>query len=94
MSRQLAVRFSDEEIGCLDEIVEAGDAESRSAAIRAALAYFMEGRRVKYLADRDRLAYERDPQPDVDHVWSTAAAIGMIEAEDWSEWYPATRGLE
>jgi hypothetical protein len=93
MSVQLAVRFSDDEISQLDEIVGAGDAESRSAALRIALAYFVDGRRIKQLVERDRLAYERDPQKDVDHVWSTAAAISMIEAEDWSAWYPSTSEL-
>jgi Arc/MetJ-type ribon-helix-helix transcriptional regulator len=94
MSAQLAVRFSDEEIRQLDEIVSAGDAESRSAALRIALAAFVDGRRIKQLVERDRRAYERDPQKDVDHVWSTAAAISMIEAEDWSAWYPSTSELD
>jgi hypothetical protein len=40
--------------------------------------------------DEDARAYEALPQTDDEHAPSTAAAIEMIEAEDWSEWYPAS----
>ncbi len=92
MATQLAVRFSDEEIAVLDEVVRAGEADSRSAAVRLALAHLAEVRRVLRLAERDEAAYAAHPQLDSEHVWSTAAATAMIEAEDWNEWYPPSVG--
>lgn len=92
MATQLAVRFSDEEIAVLDELVQAGKADNRSAAVRFALEYLSEVRRLQRVAERDKAVYEAQPQLESEHAWSTAAAIAMIDAEDWSEWYPPSVG--
>ena len=73
MSRQLAFRLSEEEIGILDELVRQGLAADRTAALRRALA--AEARRMA--AEHDARIYaQTEPDEEMTALasWATAQA--------------------
>lgn len=83
MTTPVPTRFSTEELALIDELVEAGVGESRSAVIR---------RGVRHLADAVRRAevgraiarsYEEQPQSVEDDELAMASAIALTEAEPW-----------
>lgn len=83
MTTPVPTRFSIEELALIDELVEAGLGESRSAVIR---------RSVRHLADAVRRAevgraiarsYEEQPQSVEDDELAMASAIALTEAEPW-----------
>lgn len=83
MTTPVPTRFSIEELALIDELVEAGVGESRSAVIR---------RGVRHLADAVRRAevgraiarsYEEQPQSVDDDELAMASAIALTEAEPW-----------
>ena len=79
----MPTRFTDDELALIDELVDSGIAESRSAVIR---------RGVHHLADsvgRARVgasiaaSYREQPQAPEDDELAMASAIAMTEAEPW-----------
>jgi len=83
MTTPVPTRFTDAELALIDELVEVGVGESRSAVIR-------EG--VRHLADavhRGRVgtsiaqSYREHPQGSEDDDLAMANAIALTEAEPW-----------
>ncbi|MGI8793732.1 MAG: hypothetical protein ACR2H3_11240 [Acidimicrobiales bacterium] len=83
MTTPIPTRFTDDELQLIDELVEEGIGETRSAVIR---------RGVHYLADSVRRAgvgadiaksYRDSPQTPADDDLAMANAIGLTEAEPW-----------
>ena len=76
-------RFSDEEITLIDDLVEHGVADSRSAVIRRAVHYLAD------LVHRARVgpdvaaSYRELPQTPEDDDLAMANTIAMTEAEPW-----------
>ncbi len=63
MTRQIAVRLSDELVDFLDRIVESGDERSRAAVVTRAL----ERERRRMIAAQDaRILAESGPDPDLE----------------------------
>ena len=83
MTTPVPTRFSDEELSLIDDLVEQGVGDSRSAVIRQG---------VHQLADRVRRArvgadiaasYRAHPQTPEDDDLAMANATAMTEAEPW-----------
>jgi Arc/MetJ-type ribon-helix-helix transcriptional regulator len=74
MSKQIAVRLSDDLVEFLDEIVESGRQRSRAAVVASALA--RERRRLTAERDAEILAAS-GPDPDLAGLAEHAAGIGV-----------------
>ena len=83
MTTPVPTRFTDAELALIDELVEDGVGESRSAVIRKG---------VRHLADavhRDRVgtsiarSYREHPQGSEDDNLAMANAVALTEAEPW-----------
>jgi Arc/MetJ-type ribon-helix-helix transcriptional regulator len=83
MTTPVPTRFTDDELALIDELVEQGLGDSRSAVIR---------RGVRHLADTVRRArvgaaiatsYRERPQSPDDDGLAMASAIALTEAEPW-----------
>jgi Arc/MetJ-type ribon-helix-helix transcriptional regulator len=83
MTTPVPTRFTDDELALIDELVNQGIGESRSAVIRQG---------VHHLADsvrRDRVgaaiaeSYRKRPQTSDDDELAMANAIALTEAEPW-----------
>ncbi|MEX1009316.1 MAG: hypothetical protein WD271_15965 [Acidimicrobiia bacterium] len=83
MTTPVPTRFTDEELALIDELVDVGIGDSRSAVIR---------RGVHHLADAVRRAgvgaaivqsYTKQPQTLDDNELAMASAIALTEAEPW-----------
>jgi Arc/MetJ-type ribon-helix-helix transcriptional regulator len=76
-------RFSDEEIGLLDELVAAGIGETRSAVVREAVVRLADA--VRRAEDGAAIAasYRDSPQSADEDQLALANAIAMTEAEPW-----------
>ena len=83
MTTPVPTRFTDEELALIDDLVDEGIGESRSAVIR---------RGVHHLADsvgRARVggaiaqSYRERPQASEDDELAMASAIAMTAAEPW-----------
>ena len=82
-STQLAVRVPADRLRALDEAVEAGDAESRSAAIVAALDEWIDRRRRRMVGEMIVAEYIRLPQRAEEIGWIREASEASIAAEPW-----------
>ena len=78
---QLVTRVDDELVAQLDEIVESGEAESRSDAVRRALEAMIERRRRRLEAIAE--AYRRIPETDDELRWADQSTRSMIAEEPW-----------
>ena len=76
-------RFSDEEIGLLDELVAAGIGETRSAVVREAVVRLADT--VRRAEDGATIAasYQERPQSTDEDQLALANAIAMTETEPW-----------
>jgi Arc/MetJ-type ribon-helix-helix transcriptional regulator len=83
MTTPVPTRFTDDELALIDDLVNQGIRDSRSAVIR---------RGVHHLADLVRRArvgadiaasYREHPQTPEDDELAMASAIAMTEAEPW-----------
>ena len=83
MTTPVPTRFSEEEIGLLDELVAAGIGDNRSAVVRAAVVRLADA--VRRAEDGGSIAasYQALPQSADDDQLALANAIAMTEAEPW-----------
>ena len=83
MTTPVPTRFSDEEIGLLDELVAAGIGGTRSAVVREAVVRLADTvRRAQDGATIARFYQERAQSADEGQL-ALANAIAMTEAEPW-----------
>lgn len=83
MTVPVPTRFSEEEVGLLDELVAAGVGENRSAVVRKAVLRLVDA--VRRAADGASIAdsYREVPQSPDDDQLALANAMAMTEAEPW-----------
>jgi Arc/MetJ-type ribon-helix-helix transcriptional regulator len=67
----------------VDALVEDGDADSRSDAVRIALRELLDRRRRARVAEQIVRSYEQRPQTQEEVCWSDAATAAMIAEEPW-----------
>ena len=83
MTTPVPTRFSDEELALIDDLVEQGVGESRSAVIRRGVHHLADAvRRARVGADI-AASYRECPQTPEDDDLAMANAIAMTEAEPW-----------
>ena len=83
MTIQVPTRFRAPEVQALDELVADGVAESRSDAIRLAVARLYDEHRRRKIGEAIAEAYRAVPQTAHDDAWAMASAIALTEAEPW-----------
>ncbi len=80
---QLVTQVDDKLVVQLDEMVEGGEVESRSDAVRRALETMIADRRRRLVAEATVEAYRRVPQTAEELREADAAARDMIADEPW-----------
>lgn len=83
MTIQVAVRFADDELATLDELVSDGVAPTRSDVLRMALAELADRARRRRVAEAIIQSYRDTPPTDEEDAWAAANAHRMVEAEPW-----------
>jgi len=80
---QLVTRIPDDLVAQLDALVAEGVVESRSDAVRQALAEMIDRHRRRRHAEADIAAYTAQPQTEEELAGVDEAARRMIEEEPW-----------
>ena len=80
---QLVARVDDDLVAALDELVESGEAESRSEAVRHALEAMVEQRRRRLVGEAIAEAYRRIPETSEELRWADESTRSMIAEEPW-----------
>jgi Arc/MetJ-type ribon-helix-helix transcriptional regulator len=80
---QLVTRVDDELLRQVDSLIADGTSESRSDAVRDALALWIRHSKREAQNARTVAAYTAQPQTNDEIGWSDEAAIQMIETEPW-----------
>ncbi len=91
MSTQMAIRFADEDVRMLDDMVAAGVGASRTEIVRLALARFVGDERRRQAAAAEAAMWAEFPETLDELERSRANAITYCAAEDWSSLYPPER---
>lgn len=80
---QLVARIDDRLLAQLDELVESGDVQSRSDAVRRALEEMFERRRRRKVGETIVDGYRRIPESDDELNWAAQSTQAMIAEEPW-----------
>lgn len=80
---QIIARIDSDLADRIDELIAAGEVESRSDAVRRGLHALIERTRRRRTADAIVAGYTRQPQQDDDGLWADEATAAMIAAEPW-----------
>jgi len=80
---QVVTRVPEDVLRELDKLVESGDFESRSDAVREALLQLIDKHRREQIGRQIVKGYKRIPQTDDEVLWAEAATEAMIEEEPW-----------
>ena len=83
MTTPVPTRFTDDELALIDELVDSGIADSRSAVIRRGVHYLAESVRRARVGASIASSYREQPQAPEDDELAMASAIAMTEAEPW-----------
>ncbi len=83
MTTPVPTRFSDEEIALIDDLIEQGVADNRSAVIRRAIHNLADLVRRARVGTDIAASYRELPQTREDDDLAMANAIAMTEAEPW-----------
>lgn len=83
---QLVARVDDELVARLDEIVESGEAESRSEVVRRALEALIDRRRRRLVGEAIAEAYRRIPETPEELRWADESTRSLIAEEPWERW--------
>jgi len=83
MTTPVPTRFTDDELALIDELVDSGVAESRSAVIRQGVHHLAESVRRARVGAAIAASYRDLPQTPGDDELAMANAIAMTEAEPW-----------
>lgn len=79
----IPTRFSDDEIALIDQLVDAGLGDSRSAVIRRGIHVLADATRRAQIGHAIATSYREQPQTPEDDELAMASAIAMTEAEPW-----------
>lgn len=85
MSLQIAVRIPDEDLAALDDIVARGTFPNRAAAVREALARFLQSERRHEIDESYRRGYGAYPQEEWVGEAGLTAFASLVEAEEAGE---------
>lgn len=83
MTTPVPTRFTDEELALIDELVEGGIGDSRSAVIRRGVHYLADSVRRARVGATIAQSYRERPQTPEDDELAMASAIAITEAEPW-----------
>jgi len=83
MTTPVPTRFSDEELALIDELVDEGVGENRSAVIRQGVHHLADAVRRANVGAALATSYRQQPQTSDDDALAMASAIAMTEAEPW-----------
>ena len=83
MTTPVPTRFTDEELALIDELVDLGIAETRSAVIRRGVRDLAESVRRSRVGASIAASYREQPQTPEDDELAMASATAMTEAEPW-----------
>lgn len=83
MSTPVPTRFSEDELAMIDQLVDQGVADSRSAVIRQGVHHLVESVRRALVGETIAASYRELPQTDDDNELAMANAMAMTEAESW-----------
>ena len=83
MTTPVPTRFTDEELALIDQLVDRGVADSRSAVIRRGVHHLADSVHRAQVGEAIAAAYRAVPQTREDDELAMANAIAMTEAEPW-----------
>lgn len=83
MTTPVPTRFSDDELALIDELVDRGVGDSRSAVIRRGVHHLADSVRRAQVGAAIAASYQARPQTAADDDLAMASAIAMTEAEPW-----------
>ena len=83
MTTPVPTRFSDDELALIDELVDEGVGESRSAVIRQGVHHLADAVRRASVGAAIATSYRDVPQSSEDDDLAMASAIAITEAEPW-----------
>jgi Arc/MetJ-type ribon-helix-helix transcriptional regulator len=83
MTTPVPTRFSDEELAMIDQLVDHGVADSRSAVIRRGVHQLVDSVRRAQVGETIAASYRESPQTEDENELALANAIAMTEAESW-----------
>ncbi len=83
MTRPVPTRFTDDELALIDELVDEGIGDSRSAVIRRGVHLLGDSVRRARVGASIAHSYRELPQTTEDDDLAMASAIAMTEAEPW-----------
>ena len=83
MTTPVPTRFSNEELALIDDLVEQGIGDSRSAVIRQGVHHLADTVKRARIGADIAASYREQPQTPEDDDLAMANAIAMTEAEPW-----------
>jgi Arc/MetJ-type ribon-helix-helix transcriptional regulator len=83
MTRPVPTRFTHDELALIDELVDEGIGESRSAVIRRGIHHLADSVRRARVGAAIAASYRLRPQTPDDDELAMASANAMTEAEPW-----------
>ncbi|MDZ4828236.1 MAG: hypothetical protein SGJ13_17495 [Actinomycetota bacterium] len=83
MTTPVPTRFTDEELALIDELVDEGVGDSRSAVIRRGVHHLADSVQRARVGASIAQSYRERPQTPEDDELAMASAIAMTEAEPW-----------
>lgn len=79
-------RLGDAEIAALDELVQAGLADTRAEAIRLSIRRMSDSLRRARIGDQIITGYTAMPQTKEELAAARVGAVALLEAESWQEY--------
>ena len=83
MTTPVPTRFTDEELALIDDLVEKGVGDSRSAVIRRGVHYLADSLRRARIGAAIAESYREHPQTAEDDELAMASANAITDAEPW-----------
>lgn len=83
MTTPIPTRFTIDELALIDQLVEDGIADNRSAVIRRGVHHLADAVRRAKVGDSIAASYRAAPQTAEDDDLAMANAMAMTEAEPW-----------
>ena len=83
MTTPVPTRFTDEELALIDQLVDEGVGDSRSAVIRRGVHHLADSAHRTRVGDTIAQSYRERPQTVDDDDLAMASAIALTEAEPW-----------
>ena len=82
MAIQIAIRFTDDTLACLDELIQAGEFANRTEAVRTAVDLLIRDAQRRRTDEAIIAGYRRVPDAKSD-AWLEAATRSLVTAEPW-----------